>query len=166
MDYEKSVEQRERQEKNARQSLTLPLNVAIIPPFFSAENQEKRLAQKVLGLQLLVTLVAGTVAYGQNGSMQHAVAVLAGGGISVLNGAMLAWRMFRARLQSSQDAHQQLRLMYFCAVERFLVIVVSLGVCMTVLGLAPLAVLSGFVLGQTVLLSARLFLKIKTEDSD
>jgi ATP synthase protein I len=106
------------------------------------------------------------VAYGWEGSPQYAIAVFGGGGVSVLNGALLAWRMSRAALYPVQDAHQQLRLMYYCAVERFLAVVISLGICMTVLKLLPLGVLSGFVLGQSVLLAARLLLKIKTEDSD
>jgi F0F1-type ATP synthase assembly protein I len=157
-------------EKNSgeeRQSLTLPLNAAIIAALFNAEVKEKRLARKVLGLQILVTLIAaGIAAYSWRSSQQYAIAVLGGGGVSILNGALLAWRMFRAALHPNQDAHQQLRLMYFYAAERFLAVVVSLGICLAVLKLAPLGVLSGFALGQTALLSARLFLKIKTEDSD
>ena len=53
--------------------------------------------------------------------------------------------------------------MYFCAAERFLAVVTSLGICLAVLKLSPLAVLGGFVLGQAVLLSARLLLNIKIE---
>jgi hypothetical protein len=149
-----------------RQCLTPPLNAAIILSLFKAEAQEKRLARRVIWLQILITLAAAGAAYGWKSSPQYAIAVLGGGGVSVLNGALLAWRMSRAALHSAQDAHQQLRLMYFCAVERFLAVVVSLGICMTVLGLSPLAVLGGFVLGQAALLAARLFLKIKTVDSD
>lgn len=164
MDSEKNIEF---SSKTTLQSLTPPLNAAIIPALFKAEAQEKRLARKVLGLQVLVALIAtGVVAYGWEGSPQYAIAVFGGGGVSVLNGALLAWRMSRAALYPVQDAHQQLRLMYYCAVERFLAVVISLGICMTVLKLLPLGVLSGFVLGQSVLLAARLLLKIKTEDSD
>ncbi|BCK88917.1 hypothetical protein MIZ01_2723 [Sideroxyarcus emersonii] len=56
--------------------------------------------------------------------------------------------------------------MYFYAAERFLAVVALLGISLAVLKLSPLAVLSGFVLGQTVLLAARLLMKIKIEDSD
>jgi ATP synthase protein I len=150
-----------------QQSLTPPLNAAIIAALFNAEVQERRLARKVLGLQILVLLVAtGITAYSWKSSPQYAIAVLGGGGVSVLNGALLAWRMFRATQNPNHDAHQQLRLMYFYAAERFLAVVVSLGICLAVLKLMPLGVLSGFVLGQAVLLISRLFLKIKTEDSD
>ncbi|HLP98166.1 MAG TPA: ATP synthase subunit I [Sideroxyarcus sp.] len=149
--------------ETAEQRLTPPLNAAIIPALFYAEVQEKKLARKVIGLQALVTLIAAGVAYGWESAPQYAIAVLGGGGVSVLNGALLAWRMTRAALYPAHDAHQQLRLMYFYAAERFLAVVASLGICLAVLKLSPLAVLGGFVLGQAVLLAARLFFKIKTE---
>jgi hypothetical protein len=53
--------------------------------------------------------------------------------------------------------------MYFYAAERFLAVVAFLGICLAVLKLSPISVLCGFVLGQAVLLIARLILKIKTE---
>ena len=149
-----------------RQSLTPPLNAAIILHLFKAEAQEKRLARRVIGLQILVTLAAAGAAYGWKSSPQYAIAVLGGGVVSVLNGALLAWRMYRAALHPAQDAHQQLRLMYFCAAERFLAVVALLAICLAVLKFSPLVILGGFVLGQAVLLAGRLFLKIKTEDSD
>jgi F0F1-type ATP synthase assembly protein I len=146
-----------------QQRLTPPLNAAIIPPLFRAEVQEKQLARRVIWLQVLITVAAAGAAYGWKSSPQYAIAVLGGGLVSVLNGVLLAWRMYRAALHPAQDAHQQLRQMYFFAVERFLAVVTSLGICMAALKLSPLAVLGGFVLGQAVLLTARLFLKIKTE---
>ncbi|WP_049871026.1 ATP synthase subunit I [Sideroxydans lithotrophicus] len=153
--------------KDAEQRLTPPLNAAIIAALFRAEVQEKRFARKVIALQTLATLVAtGLTAVCWKSSPQYAIAALGGGGISVLNGALLAWRMSRAALHSAHDAHQQLRLMYFYAAERFLAVVALLGICLVVLKLSPLAVLGGFVLGQTVLLAARLLMKIKFEDSD
>jgi len=99
-----------------------------------------------------------------NGAQQHAAAVLCGGLVSALNGTLLAWRMSRAALHSAHEAHHsggahhQLRLMYLYAAERFLAVVVLLGLCMAALKLPPLTVLGGFVMGQAVLLAARLFL--------
>jgi len=164
-DSKTGVERPEKTEDIAEQRLTPPLNAAIIPPLFKAEVQEKQLARKVTGLQALATLVAaGIAAYCWRSSPQYAIAVLGGGGISVLNGALLAWRMTRVAMYPAQDAHLQLRLMYFYAAERFLVVVVLLGISLEMLKLSPLGVLSGFVLGQTVLLTARLLLKIKFID--
>jgi len=141
-----------------QQCLTPPENAAIIAALFVVEAQEKILARRVIGLQMVVALAGAGIAYGMEGTPQFALAVLSGGGVSVVNGALLAWRMSRAALSSVQNAHHQLRLMYFYAAERFLVVVVLLGLCMAALKLTPLAVLGGFVMGQAALLAARLFL--------
>ena len=141
-----------------QQGLTPPENAAIIAALFDVEAKEKKMARLVLGMQMAATLVAAAIAYGIKGTPQFALAVLSGGGVSVVNGAMLAWRMSRAALSSVQNAHHQLRLMYFYAAERFLAVVMLLGLCMVALKLSPLALLGGFVMGQAVLLAARLFL--------
>ena len=147
-----------------RESLTPPLNAAIIASLLNAEVKEKKLAVELIWLQVIVILLAtGITAYVSKNSQQFALAVLCGGGVSILNSALIAWRMTRAALYTNHDAHQQLRLLYFYAIERFLTVILLLGICLTIVKLRSLAVLSGFVLGQTVLLLARLILKIKTE---
>ena len=143
---------------NPQQRLTPPENIAIIAALLEVEAKEKKLARQVVGLQLAITLLVASMVYVISGSPQTALAALCGGGISVVNGTLLAWRMSRAALSSVQNAHHQLRLLYFYAAERFLVVVVLLGLFMAVLKLSIFAVLGGFVLGQTVLLTARLFL--------
>lgn len=149
--------------KNEQVRLTPQINAAIIAALLEAEVQEKQQIRRIIRLQLVVTVLAGAITFALGATPQYAIAVLSGGGISVLNGALLAWRMTRAALHPAHDAHQQLRLMYFCAAERFLAVVALLGTCLAVLKLAPLAVLGGFVLGQAALIAARLFFKIKTE---
>jgi F0F1-type ATP synthase assembly protein I len=166
VDSEKDAKSGSSDANSDHESLTPPLNAAIILALFKAEVQEKQLARKVVGLQALTVLAATGVAYGWKSSPQYAIAVLGGGGVSVLNGVLLAWRMSRAAMHSAHDAHLQLRLMYFYAAERFLAVVALLALCLAVLKFSPLAILGGFVLGQTALLAGRLFLKIKTEDSD
>jgi len=147
-----------------QQSLTPLENAAIIAALFEVEEKEKRLARQVAVLQMVVMLVGACIAYSMKGTPQIAISVLSGGGVSVLNGTLLAWRMSRAALHPAHDAHHQLRLMYFYAAERFLVVVALLGLCLAALKLSPLAVLGGFVMGQAVLLTARLFFsKFKTE---
>jgi hypothetical protein len=141
-----------------QQCLTPPENAAIIAALFDVEAKENKLARQVIRLQIVVTLAVAGIAYGMKDAPHFALAVLSGGGISVVNGALLAWRTSRAALPSVQNAHHQLRLMYFYAAERFLVVIVLLGLSMSVLKLSPLALLGGFVMGQAVLLAARLFL--------
>jgi len=141
-----------------RQCLTPSENAAIIPALFEVGVKEERLARQVVWLQVAATVAVAALAYILNGTPQFAMAVLSGGAVAVLNGALLAWRMHQATLRSAHDAHLQLRLMYFYAAERFLAVVALLGVCLAVLKLSPLAVLGGFVAGQAVLLVARLVL--------
>lgn len=151
-------------DKTPQQCLTPPESATIILNLCAEEAREKKLARQVVGLQAAITLFIAVGVYGLNGAPEYAVAVLSGGLVSVLNGALLAWRMSRAGLHSAYEAHhsggahRQLRLMYFYAAERFLAVIVLLGLCMAALRLSPLAVLGGFVMGQAVLLAARLFL--------
>jgi ATP synthase protein I len=147
-------------------SLTPSENVAIIAALTSLEAKEKQQAWRLIVLQAIIVLVVGVVVYLTRSTPHEAIAVVSGGGVAILNGALLAWRMSRAAKYPAYDAGQQLRLLYFYAAERISAVFVLLGICMFVLKLVPLALLSGFVLGQAVLLLSRLFLKIKTEDSD
>jgi ATP synthase protein I len=147
-----------------QQCLTPPENAAIIAALFDVEAEEKKIARQIIMLQIVVTLIGASIAYSMKGTPQFAIAVLSGGGISVLNGALLAWRMTRETLHPAPEAHHQLRLLYFYAAERFLVVVVLLCLCIAVLKLLPLALLGGFVMGQAVLPAGRLFLsRFKTE---
>lgn len=146
------------------QCLTHPENVNIIVSLCAVEAREKSLARYVVGLQVALVLIATSIAYNWSCSLQYALAVLGGGLVSIINGAMLAWRMSRVASHSAHEApanggaHQQLRLLYFYAAERFLVVFVLLGLCLAVLKLTPLAVMGGFVTGQAALIVARLIL--------
>lgn len=162
-DYKQAVKLSKNVGDEPQQCLTPPENAAIIAALFNVEAKEKKLARQVFSLQILATLIVACLAYFTKGTPHFALAVLSGGGISVVNGALLAWRMSRAALTSVQNAHHQLRLMYFYAAERFLVVAMLLGLCMAALKLPPFALLGGFVVGQAVLLVARLFL-IKLQD--
>jgi F0F1-type ATP synthase assembly protein I len=147
-----------------QQCLTLSGNAAIIPALFEAEARERKIARQVVWLQILVTLTGASIAYSMKGTPQFALAVLCGGGVSVANGTLLAWRMSRPASSFASEAHHplgvthQLRLLYFYAAERFLVVVTLLSLCMAALKLSPFALLAGFVTGQSVLLVARLLL--------
>lgn len=155
-----------------QQYLTPPENVAIIPALFDIEvplsiaAREKKITLRVIVLQMAVTLIVTSIAYNIKSTPQFAIAVLIGGGISVFNGALLAWRMTRETLHPAREAHRQLRLLYFYAAERFLVVVALFCLCIAVLKLLPLALLGGFVMGQATLLIGRIFLGKFRPDSD
>jgi hypothetical protein len=142
-----------------QQCLTLPENAAIIAALLDVEAKEKKIARQGILLQVVATLFGASIAYSIKGTPQFAIAVLSGGAVSVVNAALLAWRMARAALHPAHEAHHQLRLMYFYAAERFMVVVVLLCLCIAVLKLSPLALLGGFVIGQALLLAGRLFLR-------
>jgi ATP synthase protein I len=141
-----------------QECLTLPENAAIIAALLDAEAKEKKMSRQVILLQIAVTLIGASIAYSIKGTPQFAIAVLSGGGVSVVNGTLLAWRMDRAALHPAHEAHHQLRLMYYYAAERFLVVLVLLCLCIAVLKLSPLGLLGGFVIGQAVLPAGRLLL--------
>lgn len=143
---------------DANACLTPPENAAIIATLFEVEAKENKLAHRVVLLQMLAVLIATAIVYSVESTPDIAIAVLSGGGVSVVNGALLAWRMYRAALSSVQNAHHQLRIMYFYAAERFLVVATLLGLCIVVIKFSPLALLGGFILGQAVLMIARLLL--------
>jgi ATP synthase protein I len=141
-----------------QQCLTPPENAAIIVALFDVEAKEKKIARQVILLQIVATLFGASIAYSIKGTPQFAIAVLSGGAVSVVNAALLAWRMARAALHPAHEAHHQLLLMYFYAAERFLVVVVLFCMCIVVLKLSPLALLGGFVMGQAVFLASRFIL--------
>jgi hypothetical protein len=145
-------------ETTPQQCLTPNKNAAIIAALFEVGVSEGKRARQVVWWQMAIVAIVAALAYSLESTPQFVMAVLSGGAVAVLNGALLAWRMHQATLRSAHDAHLQLRLMYFYAAERFLVVVALLGICLAVLKLSPLAVLGGFVAGQAALLAARLFL--------
>ena len=132
--------------------------------YYGNSAQEYKTSSRVLGFQVAITLICAGVAYSMEAAPQFALAVLCGGGISVANGVLLAWRMSRAASHITQDAQHQLRLLYFYAAERFLVVVVLLAISMTVIKLQPPALLGGFVMAQAAMIVARLFLNRSKDD--
>ena len=113
--------------------------------------------RRVVSGQLLVALVAGVaivVIQGWEAGWGTALSVVYGTGVALANTLLLMWRLGRSARRSPADANRQLRLFYLSSVERFLVVATLLVVGMTALGLAPLAVVTGFVLGQLTLLVA------------
>jgi F0F1-type ATP synthase assembly protein I len=141
-----------------QQCLTPLENAAIIPALLDVEAKEREVARQVILMQVVFTLFGASSAYSIKGTPQYAIAVLGGGGISVVNAALLAWRMVRTATHPAHEAHHQLRLMYFYAAERFLVVLALLCICIVMMKLSPLALLGGFVMGQAVFVAGRFVL--------
>ena len=80
-----------------------------------------------------------------------AVSVWYGGSIAATNALLLA-RCSRRDAQAAERTPQQsLAAMYICMVQRFLVVALLFAAGLGALKLEPLAVLAGFIVGQSVL---------------
>ena len=113
--------------------------------------------RRVLSGQLLVALAAGAVIVVIQGwelGWEPALSVVYGSGVALINTLLLKWRLTRSARRLPADANRQLRMFYLSSVERFLAVATLLVAGMTALGLAPLMVVAGFVLGQLTLLIA------------
>lgn len=145
--------------KNLRQhSLTPPEIAAMIAESVRVDANEKIIIRRVILLQIIVTLVSAYIAFKMIETPQVLIATLSGGGISIFNAGLLAWRMDRSALKSLRNANLQLRLLYSYATERFLVVVVLLYFCIAAMKLSPLALLCGFAMAQLTMPVGRILL--------
>lgn len=106
-----------------------------------------------VGAQAMIAILAAVLTYAVFGGTA-AKAVWYGGAVALFNGLLLVWRMRQGARQTSRDAHQQLRSFYRSSLERFFLVSLLLAGGLGLLKLLPLAVLSGFVLGQLTLIVA------------
>lgn len=137
------------------QSLT-PQEIAVImPELLRDEANENKKARKIAWMQFVMTLVSAGATYGATGSKQLAIAVVWGGLISVTNSAILAWRMGHSTVQTALSPQYQVRLLYFYAAERFVVVVALLCLCMAALRLSPSGLIGGFLVIQGLQLIGR-----------
>lgn len=112
--------------------------------------------RQLIALQLMVMCaVAAAYFLSHSATPQEIIAACEGGGVSVFNSMLIAWRMRRAEKHSLSSAQLQLWLLYSYVAERFFLVMVVLGVLMAK-SHSPLSVLSGFVVGQAGMFVARL----------
>ena len=142
-----------------------PLAIAAnMPALYEGLEREKQIARRVVQFQMLSALLAFVISYYAFESITVAISLFCGATVSLVNGTLLAFRMTGSDKAKKQycldfnDAGLQLRKLYFFAVERFIVVVTLLSLCMVILKVTALAVLSGFVLGQVTLFTAQILL--------
>lgn len=143
-----------------RASLTPGKKAVIIPPLENPATQEEKQASQLIAVQFVLVCVVAVVSYGLAAAPEIALAVWIGGAVSILNSLLLAWRMSRARRLAITDAHQQVRLLFAAAIERFLLVMLALGLLMVTTRM-PLAILGGFVAGQATMIFTRLYLQLR-----
>ncbi len=109
-------------------------------------------------LQFAIVLVtAGIVWMWQ--SVGVAAATLYGGSVALANVGLLLWRWRRGRYDYHCDGQRHLQQFHRSSLERFFVVGVVLALGMYGLHLNPLAVLLGFIAGQTAWMVSLIALK-------
>jgi ATP synthase protein I len=101
-------------------------------------------------LQLALVAVTSIVFFTIYGGFQ-AGSVWFGGLTASLNVGWLLWRRQRADAGRALSAGQSLRLLYRSALERFMLVGLLFALGLGVLKLDPLALLTGFIVGQLAL---------------
>ena len=106
---------------------------------------------KSLGFQLVTIAVTSIVFFTLGGTLQ-AVSVWFGGAIATANLLLLEWRRRTADRGPALSAAASLRLLYRTALERFVLAATLFALALGVLRLDPLALLTGFIVGQAALI--------------
>jgi ATP synthase protein I len=121
-----------------------------------------RSIRRVLSVQLVFLLAAGMAAYGVWG-LEMAGATGFGAIIAIANTLLIAWHMRPGSGKSNKGgelgAQYYLRQFYRSWLKRYLVVGVLLALGLGGLKLMPLALLTGFILGQLIWIVAPLTIK-------
>jgi ATP synthase protein I len=115
--------------------------------------------RKLAMFQLLLIAATSVIFFMIYGAFQ-AGSVWCGGLIAMANVLLLEWRRGGADRGRALSAGESLRLLYRTALERFVLVALLFAVALGVLQLAPVAVITGFIVGQLALLFTEI---IKTE---
>ena len=107
--------------------------------------------RKQLEFQLVLVTVTSVVFFTFGDALQAGSAWL-GGVIASANLLLLEWRRRVADTGPALSAGASLRLLYRTALERFLLVAMLFALALGVLRLDPLALLTGFIVGQTALI--------------
>jgi len=105
--------------------------------------------------QVFVVLVVAGIYTGLVGAASALGAVF-GGGISIVNGLLLFWRLNRSGKYPHGDPGRHLGSFFAMAIERFLVVAVLFAMGMGALKLVPLPLMLGFIAGQVALVTSGL----------
>jgi len=107
--------------------------------------------RKRLGFQLVLIAVTSIVFF-TLGDAMRAGSVWFGGAIASANLLLLEWRRRMADKGPALSAAASLRLLYRTALERFVLAAALFALGLGVLRLYPLALLTGFIVGQVALI--------------
>jgi ATP synthase protein I len=106
--------------------------------------------RKLAMLQLLLLAVTSALFFIIYGVFQ-AVSAGCGGLIAMTSVLLLEWRRWRADSGRALSAGESIRLLYRTALERFVLIALLFALALGVLQLDPVALITGFIVGQMAL---------------
>ncbi len=112
-------------------------------------------AFRVVGIQIIVAITSAITAYFLV-NFHAAESIIWGAIASMTNSSMLEWRI-REKV-GERSAGDHLKSIYLASLERYVVVGMMLVTGLKFLGLAPLLVVAGFVVGQVGMIAARLLL--------
>jgi len=105
----------------------------------------------VLSTQLVLVLLTSAVFSLVSGGFQAGSAGF-GGAIALINVLLLEWRRYQTDTGRAIDARQSLLVLYRSALERLILVALLFALGLGALALDPLALLTGFIMGQVALL--------------
>jgi len=98
--------------------------------------------------QCAIVGVAGLLGATLSGRVGIMPAVLYGGAVAVVNLALLGWRWQAGAKDYYCDIQRHLRVFYRSSLERFFVVGILLAFWFTLVKSEPIAMLTGFMIGQ------------------
>ena len=113
-----------------------------------------RSVRKLAMLQLLLIAATSVIFFMVYGAFQ-AGSVCCGGLIAMANVLLLEWRRLGADRGRVLSAGESMRLLYRTGVERFVLVLLLFAVGVGTLQLDPLALMTGFIVGQLALVIRR-----------
>src|SRR5512139_1203677 len=116
---------------------------------------------RLLGLQGVIVISGAALIY-KVVSLPAAKSFVYGSIVAMIGALLIAWR-YRQVLRHS-EADVVLRHAYKTAIERFVWAIFLLGLGFKLLGLAPLWLLAGFVVGQAAWLLAPIWMRLRTQN--
>lgn len=106
--------------------------------------------------------VAGLLGAAVSGRIGIIPAVLYGGAVAVVNVALLGWRWQAGTKDYHCDIQRHLKVFYRSSLERFFVVGILLALWFVLVKLEPIAMLTGFMVGQLAGMTASVALHKRT----
>jgi F0F1-type ATP synthase assembly protein I len=116
---------------------------------------------RLIGLQGVIVIVGAAIAY-TVADLPAVKSIVYGNVVALIGALFLAWRYGRGQRQS--EAAWILRHAYKTAIERFIWTIFLLALGFKLLGLSPLWLLVGFVMGQAAWLLAPIWIRLRTQN--